>query len=90
MTDLVLEILGGWIRAALMALTAYLVEHHVVTASQGDRLTSELFTYVMLALPGLGALAWTTWQKYRSYLKLTAAREAVSAIQAVQKSSAAV
>jgi hypothetical protein len=73
MQALLIEILGGWARAALIALSAYLVQHHLVTATQGDQLTSELFTHISLLLPGVLALAWTAIQKYRSRILLLTA-----------------
>lgn len=67
MSALLLDILGTWLRAAAIALSAYLVEHHIVTSGQGDQLSMELARHLALILPAVLALAWGTmknvWQK---------------------------
>lgn len=75
MTELFYEILGGWIRAVLVALSAWLLSHHLITADQGDRLTSELFAHIMLVAPGVLAMLWTAIAKYRSRVKFLTALE---------------
>jgi hypothetical protein len=54
-------------------LSTYLIQHHIVTASQGESLSSTLFAQAINALPGVAALAWSMWQKYGARLKLVTA-----------------
>lgn len=67
MTSLLLDILGTWIRAGAIALSAYLVQRHLVTSQQGDRLSMELVTHLLLIAPAALGLLWGTmksiWQR---------------------------
>lgn len=75
MGPLLLDILGTWVRAALVALSTYLIQHHIVTADQGDRLMTELFTHIMLTAPALAAVAWSMWAKYKGRIRFLTALE---------------
>lgn len=66
-------ILGGVARAALAALTGYLVTHHILTAAQGDSFASEALTHLMLVAPFAGAILWSVLQKYRSRIEFLTA-----------------
>jgi membrane protein DedA with SNARE-associated domain len=85
MSVLLLEILGSLIRAGAALLSGYLITHHILTAAHGDQFTSEVTTHLMLALPILGALAWSIWQKYGQRTKLGAAIDTIAAMTAAQK-----
>lgn len=73
MNPLIKQIIIGWARAALISLSAILVQHHIVTASQGEGLSAMLLDQFINSLPGLVALASSAWQKYRSRQKLLVA-----------------
>lgn len=73
MNPLVVDIIGTWVRAALVAISAYLIQHHIVTAQQGEALSSQVFTQVINSLPAIAALGWSMWQKYGARLKLVTA-----------------
>lgn len=80
MNVLVMEILGGIIRAGAAALSGYLISHHLLQAADGDTFTAELTTHITLALPLLGAVAWSVGQKYGQRTKLGTAVEAIAAL----------
>jgi hypothetical protein len=73
MNPLITAIIGSWVRAALVAVSAALIQHHVVTSAQGESLVGMLFTQTMNALPGLVALAWSYWQKRAARVKFLTA-----------------
>ena len=73
MNPLVVDIIGTWVRAALLAISAVLIQHHIVTAAQGEALSTQLFTQIINSLPAVAALGWSMWQKYGSRLKLVTA-----------------
>lgn len=64
------EIIGTWVRAALHFLSAFLIQHRIVTAAQGEAVASMLFDQILNSLPALGSLAWSWWQKRTSRQKL--------------------
>ena len=51
-------------------LGGVLVAHHVITTTQESTFITSLVTHAALALPVLGALALTLWQKYKGRLKM--------------------
>jgi hypothetical protein len=73
MNPIWLEILGVVLRAALSALSGYLVEHHIATADQTDRWTTAIVEHAVLWAPGAAALAWGLWARYRGKQKLLVA-----------------
>lgn len=73
MNPLYKEIVGTWVRAGLVAVSAVLIQHHIVTAAQGDALSAQLFDQILNAVPAVMALAWSMTQKYGSRLKLVTA-----------------
>lgn len=73
MNPILAQILVGLTQWALAAAGGYLVAHHIITATQADSLTKDLLGHLALALPLLGALALTLWNKYRARVKLLVA-----------------
>lgn len=66
MNPLYKEIIGSWVRAALVSLSAFLVQRHIVTEQQGESLIAMWFDQIINALPGIVALVWSWWQKHSS------------------------
>lgn len=66
--QLVLMLVGALARALLISWSATLIEKHILTPEQGTRLVVEGAHYAVLAVPGLLALTWSFWQKYRHHL----------------------
>jgi hypothetical protein len=64
MQELILQIVGTWVRAGLTLSSGILIAHHVMTAPQGEQLSTMLFAQIVNALPGLGAQGWSMLQKY--------------------------
>lgn len=73
MNALVLEFLATLARWLLTSVGGYLIAHHVLTADQSDRFSSAIVEHLAIWLPGLGALAWSLWAKYRSRVKFLTA-----------------
>lgn len=73
MNPLVVDIIMTWVRAGLIAASTYLIQHHVVTSSQGEALSSQLTAYILSTLPAIAALAWGAWDKYGARLQLNTA-----------------
>lgn len=78
LVPLLVDILGGWLRAALIAFGTWAIHKHLMTASQSDSLTSELLEHAKLALPIVLALAWTTFRKYAGRVQLLTALQAAA------------
>jgi hypothetical protein len=70
MTALLIEILGSWTRIALAAATAYLVDHHIVTADQGGRLGELLYHHILDFAPIAFAMVWAIAKNYYAKVKL--------------------
>lgn len=73
LNPLVVNIIGTWVRAGLLILSTWLIQHHIVTAQQGEQLATALYAQALNALPGLAAIGLSIWQKYRSRLKIVTA-----------------
>lgn len=85
MTVLLWEIVGSLIRAGAAMLSGYLISHHLLTADKADTFTSELTTHVLLALPIVGAVAWSIWQKYAKQSTLGKVIDQVADMKAAQQ-----
>ncbi len=92
MDPITLDIIGVLARWALTALSAWLVQHHVITTEQGETFVTACVHNILAAAPGVIALAWGLWAKYHGRIKLlVAASEAnmtEDEIKAVIKSGA--
>ena len=71
--ELLLQIVGTWVRAALTLLSGILIAHHAITAPQGEQLGSMLFSQILNALPGLVAQVWSMVQKTKMAQKVQTA-----------------
>jgi len=67
------EIIGSWVRTGLGMLSIVLISHHLVTATQGEALTTLWFTQIMNSIPAAISLGWGAWQKFKSRQKLVTA-----------------
>lgn len=68
--QLILMLVGAFARALLLSWSGVLIERHILTPEQGTRLVVEGVHYALLATPGLLALGWSFWQKYRHQAKV--------------------
>lgn len=73
MNPLYTDIVGSWVRAFLLLVSAFLIQHHVVTATQGEALSALWFQQILNAVPGLISLGWSAWQKYGARVRLNTA-----------------
>ena len=72
MNPLVLDIVGAVARWLIQGLGTWMVARHLLTPEQSDTLVSHASEQLMLALPGVLALGWSVWSKYRARLRQTA------------------
>lgn len=63
MTELLTKILGSLVRAALVALSGWLVAHHQIADPAAASWVEAAYTNVMNVLPGLIAVIWSAWAK---------------------------
>lgn len=75
MSPLMFEALGVLVRWLLTMAGSYLVARHILTADQSDRFTAAIAEHILLYAPLAIPLLWALFAKYRSRLKLMAARE---------------
>jgi hypothetical protein len=73
MNPLLVDIVGTWVRAALVALSSWLIAHNIVTNEQGQQVQTQLFTKIIESLPMVGAVLWSMWNKYQAKLHLNTA-----------------
>lgn len=73
MNPIYLEVLGALVRWVLTAAGGYLVAHHILTADQTDRFSSDVLAHLVLWTPVIAALAWSIWAKLRQRLKVSIA-----------------
>ena len=73
MNPLYVAIIGTWVRAGLLIVSTYLIQHHIVTATQGETLSTMWFDQILNALPGIVALVWSNYDKIWARVKLMTA-----------------
>lgn len=73
MNPLYIAIIGTWVRAGLLLVSVYLVQHHIVTAQQSESLTTMWFDQIINSLPAVIALAMSMWDKYHTRVKFLTA-----------------
>lgn len=73
MNPLTFDIVGSFVRAGLMFISGWLVEHHVWTPEQSASFSERLYVYILAALPGLVGLVWSAFTNYRKRVKLVTA-----------------
>jgi hypothetical protein len=92
MDPMVWDFLGVIVRWALTAAGAWLVGHHVLTASQSETYVTAFAHDLVIALPAIGGLAWGLWTRYHGRVKfLTALMPGVhteNQVNAILKSGA--
>jgi hypothetical protein len=67
-----LEILGAIVRWLIGLGAGALVARHVLTADQGDRLTSDIVRHILLAVPIMAPIVWSIATKVRDRIKARA------------------
>lgn len=75
MNPIYLEVLGALVRAAMLILSGWLVERHVLTADLADRLTTDVVTHVVILAPAAAAIAWSIIAKWLKQRKLALAEK---------------
>lgn len=69
-SPLIQQIIGSLVRAGMVALSAFFIQHNIITADQGAKAVPMLVSQVTAAIPALLALAWSFWQKHTARAKL--------------------
>jgi hypothetical protein len=70
---ILLQIAMALVQVGAAFLGGVLVAHHVITTTQESTFVASLITHAALALPVLGALALTLWNKYAGRRKFMTA-----------------
>ena len=73
LNPLVLQIIGSWVRAGLTLVSGFLIQKHIVTAAQGESLSTMLIDQITNSIPAIAAIVWSMWHKYASRSKLMTA-----------------
>lgn len=80
------DIIGSVVRAFMVYVGARLVDHHVLTDTQAETLSSHVVAMTIASAPIALSLAWSIWQKYVQRSKLAYALAGVEqAVDANQR-----
>lgn len=69
-------VLGSLVRSALMMITGFLIERHLVSQEIANQFVSDGVAHVLIAVPAALALAWSVWVKVRGRARFLTALEA--------------
>jgi hypothetical protein len=74
LSPLAIEIMSAILRGLLLWFGSRLVEHHILTVDQSDRMVEALLKHAVQSLPLVAVVGWSVWSKRQAWLKYLAAR----------------